>query len=118
MHIPKHYFHDKSILSLLATNGSFSLVIIIYVFLKVSNLNEQTSVSITSYRSNLSIQTSGSTSTLYEFALYAFLVTVFTVALSVKLYSHRKNLATGLLALNIVSLVLCFFVFRALTGEA
>ncbi len=118
MHIHKNYFHDKSILSLLATNGSFAILIFIYVFLKVSNLQEQTSVSITSYRSNLSIQTSGPTNTLYEFAIFALVVTAFTIALSVKLYSHRKHLAIGLLGLNLVSLVMCFFVFRALTGEA
>lgn len=113
MKIPKNYLHNKVILALLGANGALFLLAVANVLLNVDT--QLNSVSIVSYRSNRAIQISGSTGQLYEFAFFAVIVTALMVFLSVKLYSHRKHLATSLLGLNIVSLVLCMVVFNALT---
>lgn len=111
--IPKKYLHDKSILGLLGFNAALVVLCVANVLLNVdSGLN---SVSIINYRSSRAIQTSGPTNSLYEFALFALVVTVVSVFLSIKLYSHRKHLAIGILGLNVVSLLLCLVVFNALT---
>ncbi len=113
MHIPKKYFHDKSILGLLGLNAALFVLSVANVLLNVDT--ELNSVSIISYRSSRAIQTSGPTNSLYEFALFAVVVTVVSMLLSIKLYSHRKHLAIGVLGLNVVSLTLCLVVFNALT---
>ncbi len=113
MHIPKNYFHDKSILGLLGLNAALLVLSVSNVLLNVDT--ELNSVSIINFRSSRAIQTSGPTSSLYEFALFALIVTVVSTILSIKLYSHRKHLAIGVLGLNVVSLLLCLVVFNALT---
>lgn len=113
MNIPKNYFHDKSVLGLLGLNAALFVLSVANVLLNVDT--ELNSVSIVSYRSSRAIQASGPTSSLYEFALFAVVVTVVSTLLSVKLYSHRKHLAVGVLGLNVVSLLLCLVVFNALT---
>ena len=113
MHIPKQYFHDKSVLGLIGFNAALLVLTVANVLLNVDT--ELNSVSIVSYRSSRAIQTSGPTSSLYEFALFAVVVTVVSVILSIRLYGHRKHLAISILGLNVVSLLLCLVVFNALT---
>lgn len=113
MNIPKKYFHDKSVLGLIGLNAALFVLTIANVLLNVDT--ELNSVSIISYRSSRAIQTSGPTSSLYEFAFFAVVVTVVSMLLSIKLYSHRKHLAISVLGLNVVSLMLALVVFNALT---
>ena len=113
MHIPKNYFHDKSVLALLGANGALLLLAVFNVLLNVDA--ELNGTSIVSYRSSRSIQVSGPTNDLYQFAIFAVLVSILSILLSVKLYVHRRHLAISLLGLNTVSLVLCLVVFNALT---
>jgi hypothetical protein len=113
MHIPNKYFHDKSVLALLGANGAMLLLAVMNVLLNVDT--ELNSVSIVSYRSSRAIQVSGSTGQLYEFAIFAIIVTVLSTILSLKLFSHRRHLSISILGLNIVSLILCLVVFNALT---
>lgn len=113
MHIPKQYFHDKSVLGLLGFNAALLVLTVSNVLLNVDT--ELNSVSIVSYRSSRAIQTSGPTSSLYEFALFALVVTIVSTMLSIRLYGHRKHLAVSILGLNVVSLLLCLVVFNALT---
>ncbi len=113
MKISKHYFRNKTVLVLLATNGALFVLAVANVLLNVdTKLN---SISIVSYRSSRAIQVSGPTSDLYQFAIFAVIVTVGSILLSMKLYNHRKHIAVSLLGLNIVLLVLCLVVFNALT---
>jgi len=110
--IPKNYFHDKSILALMSANGALVIVTIANVLF---NVDTENNVSIISYRQSRAIQVSGPTSELYQFAIFALLVTVVSAVLSIKLYAHRRHLSISILGLNIVSLVLCLVVFNALT---
>jgi hypothetical protein len=113
MRITKHYYHDKSVLSLLAANAALFLLAISNVLLNVDT--EASDTSIVSYRSSRGIQISGPTSDLYQFALFALIVTAVSVLLSIKLYSHRRHLAISILGLNVITLILCLVVFNALT---
>lgn len=113
MHIPKHYFHDKTVLALLGINAALFMLTVSNVLLNVdSKLN---SVSIVSYRSSRAIQVSGPTSDLYQFAVFATVVTLLMFILSIRLYGHRRHLAVSLLGLNIISLVFCLVIFNALS---
>lgn len=113
MHIPKNYFKDKTVLGLLSANAALFVLTVGYILLSVDT--EASGVSIVSFRSNRAIQTSGPTTDLYHFALFAVIVTAVMTFLSVRLYGHRRHLAISLLGLNIISLVLCSVVFNALT---
>jgi hypothetical protein len=113
MYIPAKYFSDKTVLGLIGVNAALFVLAVANVLLNVDT--ELSSVSIVSYRSSRAIQVSGPTSSLYEFAFFAVIVTVISMLLSIKLYSHRRHLAIGILGLNVVSLVLCLVVFNALT---
>jgi hypothetical protein len=113
MKISKHYYHDKSVLSLLAVNAAFFLLAVSNVLLNVDT--EASDTSIISYRSSRGIQVSGPTSDLFQFAIFALIVTTFSVILSIKLYSHRRHLAVSILGLNVITLILCLVVFNALT---
>jgi len=110
--IPKNYFNDKAILALISVNGALLLIAVANVLFNVDTEND---VSIISYRQSRAIQVSGPTSDLYQFALFALLVTIVSAVLSVKFYAHRRHLSISLLGLNIVSLALCLVVFNALT---
>lgn len=113
MKITKNYYHDKSVLSLLAINAALFLLTVSNVLLNVDT--EASDTSIISYRSSRGIQVSGPTSELFQFAFFAIIVTAFSVALSIKLFSHRRHLAVSILGLNIITLLLCLVVFNALT---
>ncbi len=114
MHIPKHYFHDRSVLALVGANLALCLLAVMSVLLGVQS--EENPTSIVAYRDTTKIgQISGPTSDLYQFALFALIVTVASVVLSIKLYAHRRHLAVGVLALNTLLLVLTIIIFSALT---
>lgn len=114
MHIPKKYLRDKSVLSLLGVNAALFILTAAYV---ISNVDPGLSTtSIISYRSSQTIrQIPGPTNDLYQFAIFAFIVSLVSILLSIRLYSHRRYLAVGMLSLNIVSLLFCFAWFYHLT---
>lgn len=114
MHIPKHYFHDRSVLALIGANAALALLSISSVLLGVQS--EENPTSIVAYRDTTKIgQISGPTNDLYQFALFALIVTTASYILSIKLYAHRRHLAVGILGLNTLLLVLCIIIFNALT---
>ena len=114
MHIPKHYFHDRSVLALIGANAALFLLSTIYVLLGVNP--DENPTSIVAYRDTTRIgQISGPTSDLYQFALFALIVTVASVMLSIKLYAHRRHLSVGILGMNTLLLVMTIIIFNALT---
>ena len=114
MHIPKKYFHDKSILALTAANLALFLLIVFGVLLGVSA--DENPTSIVAYRDTTKIgQISGPTSDLYQFALFAVIVTIASITLSMKIFTHRRHLAIGVLGLNVLLLVMNIVIFNALT---
>lgn len=114
MHIPKNYFHDRSVLALLATNLALFLLSTIGVLLGVNS--DENPTSIVAYRDTTKIgQISGPTSDLYQFAIFALIVTVASIVLSMKLFGHRRHLAIGILGLNVLLLLMSIIIFSALT---
>ena len=114
MKVPKNYFHDRSVLALLATNSALFLLATLGVLLGVDG--DENPTSIVAYRATSKIgQISGPTSELYQFAVFAVIVTVGSVLLSLRLYGHRKHLAIGILGLNVLLLVMSIIIFSALT---
>jgi len=114
MHIPKHYFHDRSVLGLLAANAALFLVTSISVVLGVNP--DENPTSIVAYRDTTKIgQIGGPTSDLYQFVFFAIIVTLASFMLSMKLYSHRRHLSVGMLGLNVLLLVMTIIIFNALT---
>ncbi len=53
MHIPKHYFHDRTVLALLGVNTILVLFVVLFILLKIDPA--QGSTHIVQYRANLGI---------------------------------------------------------------
>lgn len=114
MKIPAHYFHDRSILALVGADAALFLLTTISVLLGVNA--DENPTSIVAYRDTTKIgQISGPTTDLYQFALFACIVTATSLFLSMKLYAHRRHLSIGILGLNGLLLVLTIVIFNALT---
>ncbi len=114
MHIPKHYFHDRTVLALLGVNSILVLFAVLFVVLRVDPA--ESSTQIVQYRSNLGIGAfkSGSLAEFQLIALFAVLQYVFSWTLSMRLYVHRRHLAIALLALTTFVLILTPVVSDAL----
>lgn len=113
MKIAKNYYHDKSVLLLLAVNAGLLVLVLATVLLNVDT--EASTTSIVSYRASRSIQVSGPTGDLYDFALFGVIATTVATLLSIKLYNLRRHLAVTMLSLNVIVLALSLVVFNALT---
>ena len=112
--IPKHYFHDKTTLVLAAANSALFLLVVISVLLGVKG--DENPTSTIAYRDTTKIgQITGSTYDLYQFAIFALIVTAASILLSLKLYPHRRHLSVGILGLNILLLLMTIIIFNALT---
>lgn len=112
--IPKNYFHDRSVLALVGANLALFVLSSLGVLLGVDT--DENPTSIVAYRDTTKIgQISGPTSDLYQFAIFAVIVTIGSIALSMKLYPHRRHLAVGILWLNVLLLVMSIIIFNSLT---
>lgn len=114
MHIPKNFFHDKTILALLGVNTVLCLFAALFIILRIDPAEGSTH--IVQYRSNLGIGAfkSGSLFELELLAIFAVLQFVFSALLSVRLYAHRRHLSVGVLALSTFILLLTPVVTDAL----
>lgn len=114
MRIPKHYFHDKTILVLLSLNLILFLFAALFVLLRIDPAEGTTH--IIQYRSNLGIGAfkTGSLFELQMFALFALVQFVFSTVLSIRLFVHRRHLAVGILGLTTFVLLLTPVVADAL----
>ena len=114
MKIPKHFFHDRIVLILLAVNTLLVLFVVLFVLLKIDPA-EGTS-HIVQYRSNLGIDRfkPGPISEFRTFALFAVIEYVFSWLLSIRLYVHRRHLSLAVLALTTFLLIVSGVVCNAL----
>ncbi len=113
MKVPKNYFHTKSVVVLLSANLALALLVIMYVVLSVDTSESVSSV--ISYRDTTKIgQITGTTSELYQFALFGALITGASIILSLRLFHLRKHVAEAVLGLNVITLLLTIIVFNAL----
>ena len=114
MRIPKHFFHDRIVLILLAVNTLLVLFVVLFILLKIDP-SEGTS-HIVQYRSNLGIARfkPGPLSEFRSFALFAALEYGFSWLLSIRLYVHRRHLSYVILSLTTFLLVVSAVVSNAL----
>lgn len=111
---PKNYFRDRHVLALVGADLALFVLTVLNVLLNVNP--DENPTSIVAYRDTTKIgQISGATTDLYQFALFATIVTVASIVLSMKLYTHRKHLSVGILALCSLLLVMTLIIFNALT---
>ena len=100
MHIPEKYFRDKTVVGLLVLNVAMLLIGILSVLLRINPAEGETFV--VQYRSNLGEFgiTSGPLSEIQSFILFFLLVNIASVLLSLRLYGHRRHVATMLLTMT------------------
>lgn len=112
--MPKKYLHDKLILLLVSGNIFLAFLSAVLIFLRL-NVGQGTGY-IVQYRSNMGISafTTGSLSEIIAFAVFAVLILGLTIALSIRTFRIRRELAITVLAAGALLLVLSIIVSNAL----
>jgi hypothetical protein len=115
MPIPKKYLHDKLILLLVSGNIFLAFLCAVLVFLRL-NIGQGSEGYIVEYRSNLGISAfkTGSITGIISFIVFALLIVVTDVALSVRAYNIRRELAVAILSSGFLLLLLAIIVSNAL----
>lgn len=113
--LPKQYLQDKIILLLLSANIFMAFLCAALVFLRL-NFGQGAEGYIIEYRANLGISafTVGGISGLIYFAGFAILLVIGNVALSVRTYRIRRELALSILSAGLLLLLLATIVSNAL----
>lgn len=113
MTIPKQYLHDRFLLLLNSINIFLALLL---TLLTVLRLDASHSSYIVQYRANVTVDAfkSGSSSELYGFIIFGFLVLAFHTIISFRIYLIHRQLAAVVLSLGTLLLVLALIVSNAL----
>ncbi len=115
MPISKKYLHDKLILLLVSGNIFLAFLLAVLIFLRL-NVGQGSDGYIVQYRSNLGISAfkTGSITGIIGFAIFALLTVVLDIALSIRTYRIRRELAVAVLVSGALLLVLGIVVSNAL----
>lgn len=110
----KTYFHDHFVLFLLTVNTFLAIFTAIFVFLRLSSSNGNSY--IVQYRSSLGVSAfkTGSISDIISFSIFALLILIMGVILSIKIYSINRHLAIMVLSLGILLIILDIIISNAL----
>ena len=113
MTIPKQYLHDRFLLLKNSVNVFLSLLLTTLTLLR---LDASHSSYIVQYRSNVTIDAfkSGSSTELYGFIIFGFIVLIFHTLISLRVYLIHRQLAAVTLGLGSLLLVLALIVSNAL----
>lgn len=114
MTIPKKYLHDRLILLLLSIQGFLAVVSCLWVLFKLDS--GRSAGYIVQYRANLGISAlkTGEAAEIVAFILFAILILVVHVVLSIKVYEIRREVSGLVLAFGILLLLLSLVVSNAL----
>lgn len=114
MQVPKKYLHDKLILALVSSTVFLALACIVIILLRYGSNNS--SSYIVQYRQNLGISSLklGSVVSILSFTLFAPLISVINILLSLKVYEIRRQLSVVILAMGVLVIVLAIIVSNAL----
>jgi len=114
MTIPTKYLRDRVVLLLLSVNVFLALLTTVFVLLRLSS--NHGNGYIVQYRPALGIAAykSGSVLDLIGFVVFALLIVVVHVVLSIKTYRIHRQLAVAILGLGILLLVLTIIISNAL----
>lgn len=113
MTIPKQYLHDRFILLINSVNAFLVILLAVLTFLR---LDTSHSSYIVQYRSDATINAfrSGSSSGLFSFIIFGFLVFAFHALISVRVFHIHKQLSVAVLGLGTLLLVVSIIVSNAL----
>jgi hypothetical protein len=114
MPIPKKYLHDKLVLLLLSANIFLAFLCAVLIFLRL-NIGQGDGY-IVEYRSNLGISAFrvGSIAGILSFAVFAVIIVVTNISLSVRTYRIRRDLSLAVLAAGILLLLMGIIVSNSL----
>jgi len=112
---PKKYLHDRLVLLLVSVNAFLAFLSAALVLLRLGS-GQSAGAYIVQYRSNLGISAfkTGSVTALLSFMLYALVVCVINILLSVQVYHLRRQLSVTILSLGVLLLLLALIVSNAL----
>lgn len=113
MTIPKHYLHDRVALLFVSVNVFLTFLL---TALTILRLDTSHSSYIVQYRSDAAINAfkSGSSTELFSFILFGFLVLVLHMLISFRAYRIHRQFALTVLGLGTFLLVLAIIVSNAL----
>lgn len=99
MHVPKNYFHDKTVIGLLILNAAMLMIGVLSVILRIDPAEGETfTVQYRASLGNLAFK-SGPLTEIRLFIPFFMLVTISSVVLSMRVYGHRRHVATMLLGI-------------------
>jgi hypothetical protein len=109
------YLHDKLILLLVSGNLFFAFLCTVLIFLRL-NLGQGGEGYIVEYRSNLGISAfkTGSLTGILSFVVFSILTVVMGMALSMRAYKIKRELAIAILGSGVLLLLLATIVSNAL----
>jgi hypothetical protein len=115
MPLPKKYVHDKLILLLASANVFLAFLCVVLVFLRL-NIGQGGEGYIVQYRSNLGISAfkNGGLSAILSFALFAVVLLIGNLLLSIRTYRVRRELSLAVLAAGVLLLILAIIASNAL----
>lgn len=113
MIVPKKYLQDRMIVLMLSINGFIVVVNTLFVLLRLSGGG---SGYISEYRANLGLSAfkPGDAGDIMGFVVFAFMIFVLTLLLSIRVYHIRHQLARIVLAFGLILLVFSAIVSNAL----
>jgi hypothetical protein len=115
MPIPKKYLHDKLVLLLVSANIFLAFLCAVLIFLRL-NIGQGEGY-IVEYRSNLGFISGfrvGSIIGILSFSIFAALLLVINITLSVKTYRIRRDLSLAVLAAGLLLLLMAAIVSNTL----
>lgn len=113
--VSKQYWQDKLVLLLLSANVFLAFISAALIFLRL-NAAQGNGGYIVQYRSNLGIGAfkNGSLTTIFSFAVFTVVVVAVSIALSVRAYQIRRELALLVLGASGLLVLLSIIVSNAL----
>jgi hypothetical protein len=117
MAAPKQYFHDHLVMLLLSINAFLAVSGTIFILLSLSSSHSNGYIVQCRDCSNPAAAnkfTNGSVTGLLSFGVFALLVLVTHVVLSLRAYKIHRQLAIAILALGLLLLLLMIIVSNAL----
>lgn len=114
MHTPKKYMHDRIVLLLLSINSFLVLSGMVAILLRLDAA--RSSGYIAEYRANLGVAafSPGGLDDILAFIVFMFIVFGINMALSMKLYTRRRDYGLTVLGMGTLLLVLTIIVSNAL----
>lgn len=115
MHVPKKYLHDKLVLLLVSINAFLAFLVVAVVLLR-AGIGKGAEGYIVQYRGNLGLSAfqKGDVLSVVSFILFAFLVLIINIIISMRIYNLRRTLSLAMLASGVLVLLLTVIVSNAL----